>query len=162
MNLDRFVWLRDVVAYIIVAVACPLALFFGSMADCLVQGFEPKCAQAAIGIAPLLLFLSGVVAGLVTRGWTGLLFGFLGTITGMVVILGLSFGVSDPVPLDPFSGIIATIWFGLPTVTGYGVGRLVSRLLEKRRAAKAARAATRATGAKGASPTPPGGTGVGA
>ena len=159
MNLDRFVWLRDVVAYIIVAVACPLALFFGSMADCLVQGFEPKCAQAAIGIAPLLLFLSGVVAGLVTRGWTGLLFGFLGTITGMVVILGLSFGVRDPVPLDPFSGIIATIWFGLPTVTGYGVGRLVSRLIERRRAARVARGARRA---KSASPTPPGGTGVGA
>lgn len=159
MNLDRYVWLRDVTAYIVVAVACPLALFFGSMADCLVQGFEPKCAQAAIGIAPLLLFLSGVVAGLVTRGWTGLLFGFLGTITGMVVILVLSFGVSDPVPLDPFSGIIATIWFGVPTVTGYGVGRLVSRLLERWHAARDAKAAK---GAKSAGPTPSGGTGVGA
>jgi hypothetical protein len=152
LNLDRYVWLRDVIAYVVVAVACPLALFFGSMADCLVQGFEPKCAQNAIGIAPLLLFLSGVVAGLVTRGWTGLLFGFLGTITGMVVILGLSFGVSEPVPLDPFSGIIATIWFGVPTVTGYGVGRLTSRLLERRRGAR---------GAKGASPTASDSTGSG-
>ena len=159
MNLDRYVWLRDVIAYVIVAVACPLALFFGSMLDCVVQGFEPKCAQAAIGIAPLLLFMSGVVAGLVTRGWTGLLFGFLGTITGMVVILGLSFGVNEAVPLDPFSAIIATAWFGVPTVTGYGVGRLISRLIERRRAARGAKGAK---GAKGASPTPGGGTGVGA
>lgn len=159
MNLDRYVWLRDAIAYVVVAVACPLALFFGSMLDCVVQGFEPKCAQNAIGIAPLLLFISGVVAGLVTRGWTGLLFGFLGTITGMVVILVLSFGGSEQVPLDPFQGIIATIWFGVPTVTGYGVGRLISQLFERRRAARVAKGARRA---KGASPTPPGGTGVGA
>lgn len=133
MNLDRYIWLRDVVAFTIVAVACPLALFFGSMADCMVQGFEPKCAQAAFGIAPMLLFAAGVVAGLVTSGWTGLLFGFLGTIVGMIVILVISFEVSEPLPLDPFTGIIATFWFGVPTVTGYGVGRVISRLWEMRR-----------------------------
>ncbi len=135
MNLDRYIWLRDVVAFTIVAVACPLALFFGHMLDCVAQGFEPKCAQAAFGISPMLLFASGVAAGLVTRGWTGLLFGFLGTITGMIVILVLSFGLSDPVPLDPFTGIIATFWFGVPTVTGYGIGRVISRLWEMRRGA---------------------------
>ncbi len=135
MNLDRYIWLRDVVAFTIVAVACPLALFFGHMLDCVAQGFEPKCAQAAFGISPMLLFASGVAAGLVTRGWTGLLFGFLGTITGMIVILILSFGLSDPVPLDPFTGIIATFWFGVPTVTGYGIGRIISRLWEMRRGA---------------------------
>lgn len=138
MNLDRYIWLRDVVAFTIVAVACPLALFFGHMLDCVAQGFEPKCAQAAFGISPMLLFASGVLAGLVTSGWTGLLFGFLGTIVGMIAILVLSFGVSDPVPLDPFTGIIATIWFGVPTVTGYGIGRIASRLWDMRRGSNGA------------------------
>jgi hypothetical protein len=129
---SRYSTLRDLIALIVVAIACPAALFGGSMLGCVGQGFEASCALNAIVISPVLLLASGVVAGLVTRGWTGLLVVFVGTGIGMVAILILSFGVGDPVPVDPIAGSIATVWFFAPVAIGYGIGRLVWRLVDAR------------------------------
>jgi hypothetical protein len=128
----RYSALRDLIALVIVAVACPVALFGGSMLGCVGQGFDASCALNAIVISPVLLLACGLVAGLVTRGWTGLLIVFVGTVIGMVAILILSFGVGDPVPVDPIAGSIATTWFFAPVAIGYGIGRLVWRLFELR------------------------------
>ena len=126
----RFSLLRDVLALVIVAVACPVAVFGGSAAGCIGQGgFQAECALNGVWIAPLLLFAAGVVAGLVTRGWTGLLIVGVGTVIGMVSILLLSFAVGRPVPVDPISGFIATVWFLGPIVVGYAAGRIAWRLL---------------------------------
>ena len=132
LNTDRHDLLRDLIAFVVVAVACPVALFGGSMLGCVGQGFNAACATSAIAISPVILLAGGVVAGLVTRGWTGLFVGFLGNLGGMTAILLLSFGVNDPVPLDPISGLIATLWFGFPSLTGYGIGRLIWRLVARR------------------------------
>ncbi|HEY3336719.1 MAG TPA: hypothetical protein VGK16_15935 [Candidatus Limnocylindrales bacterium] len=129
----RFGVLRDVLAFVIVAVACPVAVFGGSAAGCIGQGgFQAECALNGVWIAPLLLFVAGIAAGLVTRGWTGLLVVFVGTVVGMVSILLLSFAVGRPVPVDPISGFIATVWFLGPIAAGYAGGRIAWRLLRRR------------------------------
>jgi hypothetical protein len=133
MNEVRYSLLRDILAFVIVAIACPVAVFGGSAAGCIGSGgFEFECALNGVWIAPLMLFASGLVAGLVTRGWTGLLIVFLGTVAGMTSILFLSYAVGRPVPVDLFSGVVATIWFLGPIVIGYGVGRVIIRLLATR------------------------------
>lgn len=124
----RYSVLRDTIALAVVAIACPAALFGGSMLGCVGQGFSAGCALNAIYISPILLLASGMIAGLVSRGWTGLLVVFAGTVIGMTVILVLSFGIGDPVPVDPISGVLATTWFFAPVAIGYGIGRLVWRL----------------------------------
>ena len=118
--------LRDLIAFLVVAAACPIAVWGGAILGCLGQGFNAACAVTVI--SPAILLAAGIIAGLVTSGWTGLLAGFLGNLAGMVLILVLSFGVSAPVPLDPVSGVIAMVWFGVPIITGYGLGRLAWRL----------------------------------
>ncbi len=128
----RYSLLRDAVALVVVALACPAALFGGSMLGCVGQGFDPSCALNAIFISPILLLASGVAAGLVSRGWTGLLITFVGTVIGMAAILVLSFGVGEPVPVDPISGVLATIWFFTPIAIGYAAGRLLWRLFATR------------------------------
>jgi hypothetical protein len=128
----RYSLLRDALALVVVAVACPAALFGGSMLGCVGQGFNPSCALNAIVISPILLLVGGVIAGLASRGWTGLLITFVGTVIGMSVILVLSFGIGEPVPVDPISGVIATVWFFAPVAIGYGAGRLMSHLYETR------------------------------
>lgn len=119
--------LRDLIALIVIAAACPIAVFGGAMLGCVGQGFTSECAMRAGFISPVLLVGAGIVAGVVTRGWTGLLVVLVGTVTGMVGILVLSFGVSRPVPLDWFSAIVATVWFSVPIIIGYGLGRLAYR-----------------------------------
>jgi hypothetical protein len=135
----RYSLLRDVIALVVVAVACPAALFGGSMLGCVGQGFDASCALNAIVISPVLLLAAGIVAGLVSRGWTGLLIVFVGTVIGMAAILILSFGVGDPVPVDPISGALATTWFFAPVAIGYGIGRLVWRLFADRSPGSASR-----------------------
>ena len=83
-------------------------------------------------ISPVLLMAAGVIAGISSRGWTGLLITFVGTVIGMSVILVLSFGIGEPVPVDPISGVIATVWFFAPIAIGYGAGRLLWRLFATR------------------------------
>jgi hypothetical protein len=128
----RYSLFRDAIALVVVALACPVALFGGSMLGCVGQGFDPSCALNAIYISPVLLIAAGIAAGLASRGWTGLLITFVGTVIGMSAILVLSFGIGEPVPVDPISGVIATIWFFAPIAIGYGAGRLVWHLFATR------------------------------
>lgn len=128
----KYSLLRDLIALVVVAVACPVALFGGSLLGCVGQGFDPSCALNAIFISPVLLLCSGAVAGVVSRGWTGLLIVFVGTVLGMTSILFLSFDMGQPVPVDLISGVLATIWFFAPVAIGYGIGRLLWRLWETR------------------------------
>jgi hypothetical protein len=128
----RYNRLRDLIAFLIAAVACPVAVFGGSNLGCVGQGFNASCAMAAVFISPLMLIAAGVLAGLVTRGWTGLLIVLLGVLAGMVSILVLSFGVGKVVPLDPISGVIATVWFAVPMMIGYAIGRVAWRLFATR------------------------------
>jgi lysylphosphatidylglycerol synthetase-like protein (DUF2156 family) len=135
MNETRYSLLRDILALVIVAAACPLAVYGGSAAACIgAGGLEFECAINGVWIAPLMLLVAGGIAGLVTRGWTGLLIVLVGTVIGMFSILVISFLVGRPVPVDGFSGVVATIWFLTPIVIGYGVGRVIVRLLARRTA----------------------------
>jgi lysylphosphatidylglycerol synthetase-like protein (DUF2156 family) len=135
MNETRYSLLRDILALVIVAASCPLAVYGGSAAACIgAGGLEFECAINGVWIAPLMLLVAGGIAGLVTRGWTGLLIVLVGTVIGMFSILVISFLVGRPVPVDGFSGVVATIWFLTPIVIGYGVGRVIVRLLARRTA----------------------------
>lgn len=137
METDRYTVLRDWIALAIVAIACPASLLGGSLLSCVGQGgLTADCAIRAITVTPFVLFLAGVAAGVITRGWTGLFAIFIGTVLGMTAILFLSFADGRPVPVDIFSGAIATVWFFGPIVIGYGVGRAgmrVWRILRERR-----------------------------
>jgi len=124
--------LRDLLALIIVAISCPLAVFGGTNLACVGQGFTSQCAMTAVVLSPLLLAVGGVLAGLATRGWTGLLVVGVGTIVGMFSILVLSAVAGRPVPVDFFSGVVATVWFMGPIVIGYGIGRGIWHLAELR------------------------------
>ena len=73
--------------------------------------------------------IAGVIAGLITSGWTGLLVVGFGQIAGQVVILVMSYIAGRPVPIDPFNAIIATLWFGVPIAIGYGLARLGSLIV---------------------------------
>jgi hypothetical protein len=129
LDSDRYTFLRDWLALAIVAVACPAALIGGSLLTCVGQeGLTTECAVRAITVTPFLLLASGVLAGIITRGWTGLFAIFIGTVLGMTAILFLSFADGRPVPVDVFSGAIATAWFFGPIVVGYLVGRAAMRL----------------------------------
>jgi len=103
-------------------------VFGGTNIACVGQGLSQACAPSAVLISPLLLLAAGLVAGLVTHGWTGLLAVGAGQIAGQVVIVVMAYLGGRPVPIDLFSGAIATIWFGAPIALGYGIGRLVARL----------------------------------
>lgn len=131
MASSRLTLLRDLAAVAVVLVACPIALFVGSMVGCVGQGFSSACALNAIFISPILLLLAGVVAGLLTRGLVGLLLVIGGVILGMTSILVLTVLIGRPVPVDPISGFIATVWFMFPVLVGYGGARLVIALLRR-------------------------------
>ncbi|MEI7744900.1 MAG: hypothetical protein WCK58_14275 [Chloroflexota bacterium] len=127
----RYSVLRDLAALVVIILACPAALFGGSMLGCVGQGFNAGCAMTAMFVSPILLLTAGLVAGLITRGWTGLMLVLIGTLLGMSAILLLSFGVGQPVPLDPISGVIATVWFSGPIAIGYGIGRLIIHIVRR-------------------------------
>lgn len=125
--------LRDTLALVIVAVACPLAVLAQWVVGCLGQGINARCATDAVFISPLLLLVAGGLAGWTTRGWTGLLFVFGGGAIGMTSILVLAWAIGRSVPLDPISGVIATFWFMTPVTIGYAAARIAARLREARR-----------------------------
>ena len=125
--------LRDWLALVIVALACPLAVFGGTNIGCVGQSFSGSCITVAVVISPMLLVVAGIVAGVVTRGWTGLLIVAIGTVIGMMGILALSSVAGRPVPIDWFSGVVATAWFMGPLIIGYGIARFVARLRGRRR-----------------------------
>jgi hypothetical protein len=120
--------MRRLAALVIVAVACPVALFGGALLGCATQGFSASCAINGVLVSPVLLVFAGLGASLVTRGWVGMGFVILGVLVGMVAIPIVASIVGTPVPIDPVQGVIATIWFMPPVLIGYGVGRGLSRL----------------------------------
>jgi hypothetical protein len=120
--------MRRLLALVIVAVACPVALFGGALLGCAAQGFSASCAINGVLVSPVLLFLAGLGASLATRGWVGLSFVILGVLVGMASIPIVASIAGNPVPIDPVQGVIATIWFMPPVLIGYGAGRGVARL----------------------------------
>jgi hypothetical protein len=125
--------LRDLVAFLVILVACPAAVFGGANLGCVGSAsFNGDCALNAVFISPLLLLAAGTIAGIATRGWTGLLIVLVATVAGMFSILFLSFAAGRPVPVGPIEGTIATIFFAGPIVIGYGIGRVIVRLFETR------------------------------
>jgi hypothetical protein len=119
---------RRLAALVVVAVACPLALFGGALLNCATQGFSASCAINGVLVSPVLLFVAGLAASVATRGWVGLAFVILGVVVGMASIPIVASIIGNPVPIDPVQGVIATIWFMPPVLIGYGVGRGVARL----------------------------------
>lgn len=132
MDSDRYSRLRDLIAVVIAAVGCPVAVFGGTNLGCVGQTFGTECAMSAMVISPLVLLATGIATGVATRGWTGLFLVLVGCAIGMTAILVLSFGAGRPVPLDPISGIIATVWFLAPVSIGYGIGRVAMGLFATR------------------------------
>jgi hypothetical protein len=130
---ERMSMVRDAVALVIVAVACPLAVLFQWLVGCSGQGINARCATDAVLISPALLVVAGVLAGIATRGWTGLLVAFVGGAIGMTSILLLAGAFGRSVPLDPISGVIATFWFMTPVTLGYGGCRLAWHVNEWRK-----------------------------
>lgn len=125
---------RDLVALVVAAVACPVAVFGGANIGCVGHtSFEGTCALTVIFVSPLVLVIGGAIAGISTRGWTGLLVTLVGMVIGMTGILFISELAGQPVPLDWFSALAASVFFGGPIVIGYGVGRLVSRAYNRAR-----------------------------
>lgn len=123
MNNYRFSLLRDWLALVIILFAVPLSVFGGTNIACIGQGFSSSCALDAVFISPMLLVVAGAVAGLITRGWTGLFVVGVGQIAGQVLIVAFAQVAGRPVQIDPFSAIVATIWFGAPIAIGYGLAR---------------------------------------
>lgn len=126
---------RDLIAFLVVMVACPLAVFGGANVGCVGHtDFAGTCAVTVIFLSPLILFIAGLIAGFVTQGWTGLLVVLVGMVIGMFAILLVSEVTGNPVPLDWFSAVVASFFFGVPIVAGYGGARLVTRLFAARSA----------------------------
>ncbi len=118
---------------VVAALACPVAVFGGANLGCVGHtDFTGSCALTVIFVSPLVLFIGGALAGIATRGWTGLLATLVGMVIGMTAILLLSQAAGQPVPLDPFSAAVASVFFGIPIVVGYGAGRLGTRLAASR------------------------------
>jgi hypothetical protein len=126
-------FVRDLAALVVAFLACPIAVFGGANLGCVGNaGFEGNCAVTMVFISPLVLLLGGVIAGVLTRGWTGLLMTLIGVVGGMFAILVISNLMGRPVPPDIFTGFVATIWFSVPVTIGYAIGRVVTRLFAKR------------------------------
>lgn len=124
---------RDFIALVVVALACPVAVFGGANLGCVGHTeLAGSCAATMVFVSPLVLVIGGAIAGIATHGWTGLLVVLVGTFLGMTAILFLSELAGNPVPVDWFSAVVASVFFGGPIVVGYGIGRLVSRLLSAR------------------------------
>ena len=126
-------FVRDLAALVVAFLACPISVFGGANLGCVGHaGFEGSCANTMIFVSPLILISGGAIAGLLTKGWTGLLMTLIGVVGGMFAILVISNIAGRPVPPDIFTGVIATIWFSVPISIGYGIGRVVARLFATR------------------------------
>jgi len=124
---------RRLAALLVVAVACPVALFGGALLGCATRGLSASCAIDGILVSPVLLAIAGLGASLLARGRTGLAFVLLGVLVGLVAIPVVASVAGNPVPIDPVQGVIAAIWFTPPVLIGYGVGRGLARLRARSR-----------------------------
>jgi hypothetical protein len=130
---------RDWLAMVIILFAVPLSVFGGTNIACVGQGLSQECSYLAVFISPMLLVVAGLVAGLITSGWTGLFVVGVGQIAGQVAIVVFSYLAGNPVPVDWFSAVVATVWFGAPIAIGYGLARAGTFVVEGRRARVAAK-----------------------
>jgi len=119
---------RRLAALLVVAIACPVALFGGALLGCAARGLSASCAIDGILVSPVLLAAAGLGASFLAHGRTGLGFVLLGVVAGMAAIPVVASVAGNPVPIDPVQGVIATIWFTPPVLIGYGVGRGLARL----------------------------------
>jgi hypothetical protein len=124
---------RDLAALVVAFLACPISVFGGANLGCVGRaGFQGDCAVTMVFVSPLILLAGGAIAGLLTRGWTGLFATIVGVVIGMFAILVISNLMGRPVPPDIFTGVIATLWFSIPMTIGYAIGRVIARLFETR------------------------------
>ncbi len=120
---------RDLAALVVALAACPLAVFGGANIGCVGKtGLEGECALTMVFVSPLVLVGAGALAGMLTRGWTGLLATLAGVVGGMLSILAISNLAGRPVPPDPIAGLVATVWFMAPVILGYAAVRGLARL----------------------------------
>ncbi len=123
----------DLIALIVAFVACPVSVFGGANLGCVGRPtFEGECATTMMFTSPLILLAAGAIAGISTRGWTGLFATLVGVAGGMFAILGISNLAGRPVPPDFFTGVVATVWFMGPVTIGYAIGRVIARLVATR------------------------------
>lgn len=114
---------RHIAAVLVIALGCPVALFAGVNITCAQQQMSASCADQGLLISPVLLALTGVVCAFLVRGLNGFLTGAAGIVLGMTLLWFVMAAAGNPVPLDIFQGLIATFWFGLPSVIGYSIAR---------------------------------------
>lgn len=123
MDNVRHTVMRDWIALVLIFVVVPLSVYGGTNIGCIVPGANQNCAPQAMFVSPALLMVAGLGAGFITSGWTGLFVVGVGQIAGQFLIVGLSYLGGRPVPIDLFSGAVATLWFGAPIAIGYGAAR---------------------------------------
>ena len=120
---------RAIAALVIVGVACPASLCVTVELGCAALGYTGRCAVDSALLSPIVLLAAGLVAGILTRGWMGLAAVVAGVVLGMFALLFVAEALDHPVPIDPISATIATIWFMTPTLFSYGIGRAVMLLI---------------------------------
>jgi len=125
----RFPLARNLVAFILVIVACPASLYVTVGLGCAALGYTGKCAMDSAVLSPFILMAAGFIAGVLSRGWTGILIVVAGVVIGMFLLLYVSEALGHPVPIDPISAVIAAIWFMSPTLFSYGVARGIMLLI---------------------------------
>lgn len=128
--------LRRAGTLVMVAAACPAALFGSLLIGCAGHSFTSDCAfTGAIG-SQVFLLGAGVLAGLLVAGWSGLAVTLLGVVAGMVTIPLLAQAAGNAVPIDPWQAVIAGLWFMTPITFGYGMGRVIWRFVRRNRRAR--------------------------
>jgi hypothetical protein len=126
---NRFPLARNLIAFILVIVACPASLYVTVGLGCAALGYTGKCAMDSAVLSPIILMAAGFIAGILSRGWTGILIVVFGVVIGMFTLLFVADALGNPVPIDPISGAIAGVWFMTPTLFSYGVARGVMRII---------------------------------
>jgi hypothetical protein len=115
---------RHIATVLVIALAIPVALFAGVNISCSAGGMTPQCAGNGLLLSPFILFLAGAISALLEQRAIGFLLGAIGIAIGMTVlwiIVAIVRGIF--LPLDPIQALIATIWFGVPPIVGWVVGR---------------------------------------
>ena len=114
---------RHVATVVVIALGVPIALFSGVNLTCAGTGMSPTCAGNGLLLTPLVLLVSGLIAAFLARGPVGFILGAIGIAVGMLMLWIIAAIQGTYIPIDPAQAVVATIWFGLPSVLGYSIGR---------------------------------------
>jgi hypothetical protein len=120
---------RSIATVVVIALGVPVALFAGVNVSCAGSGMSPECAGDGMLLSPLLLLVSGIIAAFLARGWVGFLLGAVGIAAGMALLWVIAALRGTMIPIDPAQALVATVWFGLPSVIGYSIARVVMWLV---------------------------------